>query len=88
MPLDIENNGNLLRLSFKGKPLARTEIVIIAPSGWEKHLRTDEKGEVSFSLPESGLYVVEAKYELRNPGEFEGKAYVVESHRVTLSLYK
>lgn len=88
LPLDIENTGNLLRLSFMSKPLAKTEIVLIAPNGWEKHLRTDEKGEVSFPLPDPGLYVVEAKYELKNPGEFEGKAYVIESHRVTLSLYK
>lgn len=88
LPLDIENTGDLLRLSFMGKPAAKTEIVIIAPNGWEKHLTTDEKGEVSFSLPESGLYVIEAKYEYKNPGEFEGKAYAIESHKVTLSVYK
>ncbi|ARO86350.1 DUF4198 domain-containing protein [Nitrosospira lacus] len=88
LPLDIENTGNLLRLSFMGKPAAKTEVIIIAPNGWEKHLTTDEKGEVSFSLPESGLYVIEAKYELRNPGEFEGKAYAIESHKVTFSIYK
>ena len=88
LPLDIENTGDMLRLSFMGKPAAKTEIIVIAPNGWEKHLTTDEKGEVSFSLPESGLYVIEAKYEHRNPGEFEGKAYAIESHKVTLSVYK
>jgi hypothetical protein len=51
-------------------------------------LRTDEKGEASFSPPESGLYVVEAKHELNKPGEFEGKVYAAESHKVTLSVYK
>lgn len=88
LPLDIENAGDILRLSFMGKPAAKAEIIIIAPNGWEKHLKTDEKGEVSFPLPESGLYVVEAKYELKNPGEFEGKPYAIESHKVTLSIYK
>lgn len=88
LPLDIENTGNLLRLSFMGKPLAKTEIIVIAPNGWEKHLRTDEKGEASVALPESGLYVIEAKHELKSPGEFEGKNYVIESHKVTFSLYK
>jgi hypothetical protein len=88
LPLDIESIGNLLRLSFMGKPLAKTEIIVIAPNGWEKHLRTDEKGEASFPLPASGLYVVEAKYELKSPGEFEGKNYIIESHKVTFSLYK
>lgn len=88
LPLDIVNTGDMLRLSFMGKPAAKAEIIIIAPNGWEKHLKTDEKGEVSFPLPESGLYVVEAKYELKKPGEFEGKAYAIESHKVTLSIYK
>lgn len=88
LPLDIHKSENLLRLSFMGKPVPKAEVVIIAPNGWEKHLRTDEKGEVAFTPPEPGLYVVEAKYELNNPGEFGGKAYAVESHKVTRSLYK
>lgn len=88
LPLDIQNSGELLHLTFMGKPVAKVEIVIVAPSGWEKHLRTDDNGETSFSLPEAGLYVIEAKYELNKPGEFEGKAYAIENHRGTLSLYK
>jgi uncharacterized GH25 family protein len=88
LPLDLQDNGNRLRLTFMGEPVPKAEIVVIAPSGWEKHLRTDEKGEASFSPPESGLYVVEAKHELNKPGELEGKAYAVEGHKVTLSLYK
>ena len=89
LPLDIQQPGaNLLRLSFMGKPLAKTEIVLTAPSGWQKHLRTDENGETGFSLPEPGLYVAEARHTLDKPGEFEGKAYAVEIHIVTLSLYK
>lgn len=92
LPLDIQHiqqpNANLLRLSFKGTPLAKTEIVLTAPSGWQKHLRTDENGEAGFSPPEPGLYVAEARHTLDNPGEFEGKAYAIEIHIVTLSLYK
>lgn len=88
LPLDLKGHGNILRLTFMGEPVSKAEIVVIAPSGWEKHLRTDEKGEAYFSPPEPGLYVVEAKHELNKPGEFEGKAYAIESHKVTLSLYK
>ena len=88
LPLDIQDNGNLLRLTFMGKPVPKAEVVVIAPNGWEKHLRTDEKGETTYTLLEPGLYVVEAKYELNKPGEFEGKAYAVESHKATLTLYK
>ncbi|GAB1720717.1 MAG: hypothetical protein NTAFB09_24480 [Nitrosospira sp.] len=88
LPLDIENTGNLLRLSFMGKPLAKTEIIVIAPNGWEKHFKTDEKGETAYSLLEPGLYVIEAKHELNSPGVFEGKPYTIESHKVTASFYK
>jgi hypothetical protein len=88
LPLDIENTGDLLRLSFMGKPLAKTEIIVIAPNGWEKHLQTNENGETTYSLLDPGLYVVEAKHELPNPGVFEGKPYSIESHKVTSSFYK
>lgn len=88
LPLDIQNNGDLLRLTFMGRPVPDVEVIIIAPNGWEKHLRTNTEGEVVFPQLESGLYVVEAKFELNKPGEFEGKAYTVESHKTTLTLYK
>lgn len=88
LPLDIQDSGNMLRLTYMGKPVPKAEVVVIAPNGWEKHLRTDEKGEAAFTLLEPGVYVVEAKYEMNKPGEFEGKAYTVESHKVTLSLQK
>ena len=88
LPLDIKDDGDLLRLTFMGKPVPKAEVVVIAPSGWEKHLRTDEKGEVTLTLLEPGLYVVEAKHELNKPGNFDGKAYAVESHKVTLTLHR
>ena len=88
LPLDLQDNGNQLRLTYLGKPVPKAEVVIIAPNGWEKHLRTDENGEATFTMLDPGLYVIEAKYEMNKPGEFEGKAYTVESHKVTLSLYK
>ncbi|BCT68956.1 DUF4198 domain-containing protein [Nitrosospira sp. NRS527] len=88
LPLDIHSSDNLLRLSFQGKPVPKAEVIIIAPNGWEKHLHTNEKGEVPLTVLEPGLYVVEAKHELINPGNFEGKAYAVESHKVTFSIYR
>lgn len=88
LPLDIHNDGDKLRLSFSGKPVAKAEVIVIAPNGWEKHLKTDDNGETVFSLPEPGLYVIEVTHELNKPGEFEGKPYTMEVHRTTLSLYK
>lgn len=88
LPLDIQQDADKLRLSFMGKPLAKAEIVLVAPNGWEKPLRTDENGEVNFSLPGPGLYVAEAKHKENRSGEFEGKAYSSENHTVTLSFSK
>lgn len=88
LPLDIQQNVNKLRLTFMGKPLAKAEITLIAPNGWEKPLHTDENGETNFSLPEPGLYVAEAKHKENHPGEFEGKAYSTENHTVTFSFSK
>lgn len=88
LPLDIQQKANKLRLSFMGKPLAKAEIVLIAPNGWEKPLHTDENGETNFPLLEPGLYIAEAKHKENHPGEFEGKAYSIENHTVTLSFSK
>ena len=88
LPLDIQQNANKLRLTFMGKPLAKAEITLIAPNGWEKPLHTDENGETNFSLPELGLYVAEAKHKENHPGEFEGKAYTSKNHTVTFSFSK
>ncbi|CAH1904998.1 hypothetical protein NTGHW29_420048 [Candidatus Nitrotoga sp. HW29] len=43
MPLDIQQNANKLRLTFMGKPLAKAEITLIAPNGWEKPLQYRRK---------------------------------------------
>ena len=71
-----------------GKPLAKAEIILIAPNGWEKPLHTDENGETNFPLLGPGLYVAEAQHKENHPGEFEGKAYSSENHTVTLSFSK
>lgn len=88
MPLDIKQNGNKLSLYFRNKPLADASIRIIASNGWERRLRTNENGEVTFTLPGLGIYIVEAEYENNQPGEFEGKAYTREIHTATLSIYQ
>ena len=43
--------GNTLVLVFYGVPLAKTEVTVIGPPKWEKHLTTDEQGRVSRTHP-------------------------------------
>jgi len=58
---------------LRGQPLPRTEVTIVAPPRWERRLRTDADGRVTFETPWAGRYVAEAVYtEERAGGDGEG----------------
>ncbi len=76
------------RVFFDGQPLVKEKAVWIAPNGWTKEFKTDEKGDVTLERPWPGLYVLEVTHVLEKPGEFDGKPYEVERHRASLSVEK
>ena len=43
--------GNTPVLLFYGVPLAKTELTVIGPPKWEKHLTTDEQGRIAMPTP-------------------------------------
>ena len=47
----IAAEGSTLVLLFYGVPLAKTEVTLIGPPKWEKHLTTDEQGRVTLPPP-------------------------------------
>src|SRR6185295_10017306 len=61
-------NGNILVIIFRGSPLAKAELTIIAPSKWEKPLTTDEQGRVTMPMPWAGRYVLELTHFDENAG--------------------
>lgn len=71
LTLDIVPTGQAgkFKLFFRGKPLPKTKVTIVVPSGWAKDALTDDQGAVSFGLPWKGNYVLEASYIDRTPGE-------------------
>ncbi len=52
-------DGNTFVLTFFGKPLGKTEVIIVGPPKWQKPLTTDENGQVTLPTPWVGRYVLE-----------------------------
>ncbi|MDR1935909.1 MAG: DUF4198 domain-containing protein, partial [Candidatus Accumulibacter sp.] len=91
LAFDITPTGKAgeFKLTFKGQPLARTEVHILVQSGWGKEARTDDQGLVRFDLPWQGQYVVEASHIDRTPGERPGAGkYDGVNYVTTLTLVK
>lgn len=85
--LDIQPIAtNTFKVSFKGKPLVKTNIIVTAPNKWARELKTNETGEVVIERPWNGLYLIQALYIEQAGGEFEGEQYAVTRHKTTLSI--
>jgi hypothetical protein len=90
LTLDLTPTGKAgeFRLTFKGQPLARTEVHLLVQSGWGKEARTNAEGVVTFDFPWQGQYVLEASHIDRTPGErpgagkYDGINYVTTLTRV------
>ncbi|WP_207538324.1 DUF4198 domain-containing protein [Sabulicella rubraurantiaca] len=67
--------GNRFTLMFRGQPLPRAEVTLVAPPRWERRMRTDAEGRVSFETPWAGRYVAEAVHIENAPGGDGDGAY-------------
>lgn len=77
----------VVRVIFKGKPLARERVNAFGPNGWIKELQsTDSWGVTSFVPLWPGRYVLQIMHDEKAPGEFKGKSYETLNYRATLSL--
>jgi hypothetical protein len=79
-------NGSTFTLMLRGEPLPRTEVALVAPPRWERRLRSDAEGKVTFPTPWAGRYVAEAIHtEDRMGGSGDG-SYVKQRLVSTLSF--
>ena len=76
----------VVKAVFKGQPLPATQLLVHAPIGWDKELKTDVEGIAAFTPLWPGRYVLEIIHVEKTLGEFEGKAYEALRHRSTLAL--
>jgi len=72
-----------LKVLFNKQPADAAKVMIITPEGWEKTLRSDAKGEVSFSPIQTGMHMLEAVKIEKTPGTHNGKPYKSVTHLVT-----
>lgn len=88
LALDIVPAGKpgAFKVFFKGKPLAKAKVEVIAASGWAREVRTDAQGAIEVTLPWAGRYVVEVEHTDPTPGERAGAPYDVASYVSTLSF--
>jgi len=87
--LDIQPLGdNKVRVSLNGKPLAKAKVTVMAPNQWVQELDTNEQGELTYSTPWAGLYVLEAIHLEANPSTYQGDSYENIRHVSTLSVVK
>jgi hypothetical protein len=87
MMLDIlPNSPSTATVVFKGQPLPKAKILVHAPNGWTREETADERGEVRFSTPWSGLYVLEVVHSEEGPGTYAGAAFESQRHRATLAV--
>jgi hypothetical protein len=78
--------GNTMILLFYGVPLAKTEVTVIGPPKWEKHLTTDDQGRIAMPTPWSGRYVLEVTHFETKAGGFENDKFDRIRHITSLSF--
>lgn len=80
-------NEVVVRVVFRGRPLAKRRVNAFGPNGWIKELQpTDSWGVTSFVPLWPGRYVLVVSNDEKTPGRFGDRAYEVVEHRATLSV--
>jgi uncharacterized GH25 family protein len=74
--LVIKNGG-----AFAGK-----EVTIMSPDGWVKTVKTNDRGEVSFTPKSKGSYVIETSDYKKQEGEWNEKKYSHTWHGSTTRI--
>jgi len=90
LPLEITPSINgletVLKVTWKGEPLAGSDITVTGPGLTKLELKSDAKGIVRCTLPEAGMFSIRAKHTEATKGELDGQAYGSIRHYSTLSL--
>ncbi|EKE76521.1 DUF4198 domain-containing protein [Oceanibaculum indicum] len=92
LALDIVPTGKMLdgkvefQVTYKGKPLPKAEVEIVALSGWALTRRTGEDGTFAATFPWKGPYVIETKHKDETPGKRGAESYDAASYVTSLSF--
>jgi hypothetical protein len=92
LTLDVIPTGKpgALQVVFRGQPLAKAKVNVVAASGWGRELETDARGQVEVALPWKTRYLVAVRHEEARSGSRKGKsgdeAFDSASFMTTLSF--
>lgn len=82
--LPIHAKGQF-RVYFRGEPLPKATVKIIAPNSWAQESQTNQDGLAQLPLPWRGQYILQVIHSEPLSGEYEGKPYQTQRHRATLT---
>jgi uncharacterized GH25 family protein len=92
LTLDVVPTGKpgAFQVLFRQQPLPKAKVTVVAASGWERALETDEQGRLEIALPWKSRYLVAVRHEEAKPGTRKGKAgdepYDTAAFATTLSF--
>ncbi|HEY4253353.1 MAG TPA: DUF4198 domain-containing protein [Roseomonas sp.] len=71
----VAAGGNEFVLMLRGQPLPRAEVTVVGPPRWERRIRTNPQGHVTFETPWAGRYVAEVIHTEEQAGGTGDGAY-------------
>jgi uncharacterized GH25 family protein len=85
------NGSGEFQVVYRGMPLPKAEVSLVAVSGWSLSGTTDDKGKVSFRLPWKGTYALLVRHKDPTPGKRKNpqgadEAYDAASFGTTLTF--
>ena len=85
------NGSGEFQVVYRGSPLPKVEVSLVAASGWSLSGTTDDKGKVSFRLPWKGTYALLVRHKDATPGKRKNaqgadEAYDAASFATTLTF--
>jgi uncharacterized GH25 family protein len=85
------NSSGEFQVVYRGAPLAKAEVSLVAISGWSLSGTTDDQGKVSFRLPWKGTYALLVRHKDATPGKRKNargadEAYDASSFATTLTF--
>lgn len=88
LTLDVVPTGQpgQFKVVFRGAPLPKAKVSVMAASGWARELRTDDAGAFQVELPWKGAYAIEVSHADHTPGNRGGQSFDLTNFVTTLSF--
>ena len=79
-------NAREFQVLYRGQPLPRAKVEVIAPNTWVQEHQSGSDGKVRINTPWKGRYVVHVLHVDKQAGEFGGARYENLRNHMTLTF--